>query len=104
VELRFDAGRSPALDDGIRARLRALAGRRMTEEGVVVIDARRYRTQAQNREDARERLARLLRQAATPPKRRRNTRPTRASREERIATKKRRAETKRGRGKVGRDD
>jgi ribosome-associated protein len=100
VQLRFDAEHSPALHEEIRARLRALAGGRMTDEGVIVIDARRHRTQAQNREDARERLADLLRQAAARPRRRRKTSPTRASKEQRISMKKRRAETKRGRGKV----
>ncbi|MGE5813738.1 MAG: alternative ribosome rescue aminoacyl-tRNA hydrolase ArfB [Acidobacteriota bacterium] len=100
VELRFDAGRSPALTDDIRARLRSLAGSRMTAEGVLVIDARRFRTQAQNRQDARDRLVALLRQAATRPKRRRRTKPTRASQERRIVTKKRRSETKRQRGKL----
>ena len=104
VELRFDATASPALTDEIRARLRALAGARMTAEGVVVIDARRHRTQAQNREDARERLAALLRKALTPPKPRRKTRPTKASERRRLEAKRRRAEIKRARGDApGRD-
>jgi len=101
VALRFDAARSALLADDVRQRLRAIAGTRMTAEGVVVIDARRHRTQAQNREDARERLAELIRQALVRPKRRRKTRPTRGSVENRIDSKKRRAETKRGRGRVG---
>jgi ribosome-associated protein len=100
VELRFDAARSPALTDEIRARLRTLAGSRMTEDGVLVIDARRHRTQAQNRDDARERLVALLRQSATRPRRRLKTKPTKASRERRITTKKRRADTKSRRGRV----
>jgi ribosome-associated protein len=100
VELRFDAARSPALDDDTRARLRALAGRRMSDDGIVLIDARRFRTQAQNREDARERLAALLRQAMTPPKRRRKTKPGAAARERRVTAKRHRSETKRGRGRV----
>ena len=100
VQLRFDASRSPALSDEMRARLRSIAGNRMTEEGVIVIDARRYRTQAQNREDARERLTGLLRQAAATPRVRRKSRPTAASRERRLTSKKRRAETKRARGRV----
>jgi ribosome-associated protein len=104
VELRFDAARSPSLDEGMRARLRALAGSRMTAEGVLVIDARRFRTQAGNREDARERLAALLRQAAVPPKRRRRTRPTAASKERRVQSKQRRSQTKRHRGKVRGDE
>src|SRR5204862_118658 len=83
VELRFDAARSPALDDAVRERLRAIAGRRMTAEGVIVIDARRFRTQAQNREDARERLAALVGRAPARPatwSTSRPRRPTRGSR------------------------
>jgi ribosome-associated protein len=104
VQLRFDVMRSAAIDDAMRARLRAIAGSRMTDDGVLVIDARRHRTQAKNREDARARLVELLRQAATPPRRRRKTRPTAASKERRIDNKRRRAETKAARGHVGRDD
>ena len=100
VELRFNAATSPALDDAMRARLRSIAGSRMTADGVVVIDARRFRTQADNREDARERLAELLRQAAARPKRRRKTKPTAASKARRVESKQRRAETKRGRAKI----
>lgn len=100
VQLRFDAGASRAIDDRVRSRLLALAGTRLTSGGVIVIDARRYRTQAANREDARERLAELIRQAATPPRRRRRTRPTAASKQRRVESKKRRAQTKGGRGKV----
>jgi ribosome-associated protein len=100
VELRFDVANSSALPDDVRTRLRALAGSRMTDEGVLVIDARRHRTQAQNREDARERLADLVRQAAVRPRRRRRTKPTAASREQRIGSKRRRSDTKRGRGRV----
>jgi ribosome-associated protein len=101
VELRFDAERSPALDARLRQRLRSIAGTRMTSEGVLVIDARRHRTQAKNREDARERLVALLRDAATPPKRRRKTRPTAASKERRIEYKRKRAQTKERRGRIG---
>jgi ribosome-associated protein len=104
VQLRFDAARSAALDDETLRRLRAIAGAKMTAEGVLVIDARRHRTQAQNREDARERLAGLIRQAMARPKRRRPSAPTLASRERRIASKARRAETKRRRGKIDRDE
>jgi ribosome-associated protein len=104
VELRFDAARSPALDDGMRQRLAVIAGTRMTSDGVVVIDARRHRTQAQNREDARERLVEMLREAATPPRRRRKTRPTLASKDRRIQSKRQRARTKEGRGRIGGDD
>ena len=104
VELRFDAARSLALTDEIRERLKALAGSRMTAEGVLVIDARRFRTQAENREDARERLAALVRQASIRPRRRRKTRPTSAAVERRIVTKRQRAETKARRGRVSGDD
>jgi ribosome-associated protein len=100
VELRFDVARSAALTGDIRARLRLLAGGRMTDEGILVIDARRFRTQAQNRQDARDRLVALLRQAAVRPKRRHKTKPTKASRERRISLKKRHSETKRQRGRV----
>lgn len=101
VELRFDAARSPSLDDETRERLRALAGHRLTADGVLVIDARRHRTQAENRKDARDRLIALLRLAAIRPKRRRKTRPTAAAKERRIASKRRQSEAKRRRGKVG---
>jgi ribosome-associated protein len=104
VELRFAVARSTAIPDDVRERLRALAGTRMTDDGVVVIDARRFRTQAQNREDARERLAELIRRAAVRPKRRRRTKPTAASRERRIQVKRRRSGIKQGRGKVAGDE
>ena len=79
VELRFDAARSSVLTDDALARLRVLAGTKMTAEGVLVIDARRHRTQAQNREDARERLVELIRQSLVRPRKRRKTRPTKGS-------------------------
>jgi ribosome-associated protein len=101
VELRFDAARSAALTDDMRTRLRALAGTRMTADGVLVIDARRFRTQTENRQDARERLVALLRQALVRPRKRRKTRATAASRERRIASKRHRSDVKRGRGKIG---
>jgi ribosome-associated protein len=100
VELRFDAARSRALRPDVLQRLRAIAGARMTDDGVLVIDARRYRTQHQNREDARNRLAALIRTALVRPKKRRKTRPTAASKERRISSKRFRSETKRHRGKV----
>ena len=104
VELRFDAARSTAIDDRTRDRLRRIAGTRMTASGVIVIDARRYRTQARNREDARERLVEMLRQAAAPPKRRRKTQPTSASKDRRVQAKRRRAQTKQGRGGISGDE
>jgi ribosome-associated protein len=100
VELRFDAARSTAIAADVRERLRRMAGSRMTADGVVVIDARRHRTQAQNREDARRRLADLIRQAAVRPKRRRKTKPPAAAKEQRVRVKKQRAETKRRRTRV----
>ena len=104
VELRFDTSKSTVLDSEVRERLKRIAGSRMTAEGVILIDARRFRTQAKNREDARERLAELIRSALARPKRRRKTRPSTASRERRIETKRRRSETKRGRGRLMGDD
>ena len=100
VQLRFDPARSPALAPDVVQRLRAIAGSRMTSEGVLVIDARRHRTQAQNREDARERLAEMIRQALVKPRRRRKTRPSAGSIERRFEAKRQRSQTKRGRGKV----
>jgi ribosome-associated protein len=102
VELRFDVRRSPALSDSVKARLVALAGRRLSGDGILVISARRFRSQARNRADARERLAGLIRAAATPPKPRRATRPTRAARERRLEDKRRTGRRKRERG-AGRD-
>jgi ribosome-associated protein len=100
VELRFDVA-SSSLPEEIVQRLRALAGRRMTESGMLIIDSRQYRTQAQNREAARARLVALLRQAARPPRRRKPTRPTAAARERRIEAKKLRGATKASRSHHG---
>ena len=94
VQLRFDARHSPSLREDVRARLERLAGRRMTNDGVLVITAQRYRTQERNREDALDRLIELIRQAATPPRPRRPTKPTRASKERRLQGKKRRSTVK----------
>ena len=99
VELRFDVGASDLPDD-VKARLSALAGSRMTAEGVLVIDSREHRTQAQNRAAARERLADLLRRAAARPKKRRRTRPPAASKERRMESKVRRGRVKAKRGRV----
>ena len=95
VQLRFDAAGSPSLDEPKRARLRLLAGRRMTADGVIVIMARRFRTQERNRQDAYERLVDLIRRAAEPGRRRVPTRPTAASRERRRAAKLAHGRTKR---------
>ena len=97
VQLRFDVARSPSLDEGTKQRLRALAGSRMTDEGVLVIDARSHRTQVQNREEARTRLADLIRRALVRPKRRKKTKPGAASVQRRLDSKKRRSEMKRSR-------
>jgi ribosome-associated protein len=98
VQLRFDVRHSHSLPPDVRARLAQLAGRRLTQDGVLVIIAQRHRTQERNRDDARARLIELIRQAAVRPKPRRPTRPTAASRERRIESKKRRAGVKRLRG------
>lgn len=102
VQLRFDAARSPSLDERTRLRLRRHAGRRMTADGVVVIMARRFRTQERNRKDAYERLIDLIQRAAEPEKRRIATRPTAASRERRREAKLARGLTKRFRQPVER--
>ena len=94
VDLRFDVRGSPSLTAPVRARLARLAGRRLTKEGVLVIRADRFRTQALNREDARERLAELIRQAAIAPKFRVKTKPTRASKERRLESKGKRGDVK----------
>jgi len=97
VQLRFDAANSPSLADDVRQRLIRLAGRQVTEEGVLIIDARRYRSQERNRRDATDRLLQLIRSAASRPKARRRTKPTRAARERRLQEKRRRSEAKRTR-------
>jgi ribosome-associated protein len=98
VQLRFDARHSPSLPEGVRARLMRLAGRRLTLDGVLVITARRHRTQEANRRDALERLIELVRRAAEPPVPRKPTKPTRASRRRRLEAKSRRSALKRSRG------
>jgi ribosome-associated protein len=99
AQLRFDVANSGSLTDDVRERLTALAGRRMTQAGVLVITARRFRTQDRNRADARERLAELIRQAAKPPILRRPTRPTAASRRNRASDKKSRSVVKQRRNR-----
>jgi ribosome-associated protein len=91
AQLRFDALASPSLTLPQKERLRRLAGRRMSKDGVLVIQAQRFRSQEQNRRDALERLLALLREAASPPRPRHKTRPTRASVERRLTTKKQRS-------------
>jgi len=103
VELRFDVAGSPSLPDDLRARLLARRDRRLTDEGVLVISAQRFRTQERNRADARERLAALVLAATQVPKKRVATRPTHASKLRRLDGKKQRAQVKRGRGTRGVD-
>ncbi|NNM71092.1 alternative ribosome rescue aminoacyl-tRNA hydrolase ArfB [Enterovirga aerilata] len=104
VELRFDAARSPALSEAVFHRLAALAGRRMTQDGVVVIEAQRFRSREQNRADALERLVALIRQAAVAQKPRRPTRPTLSSKVRRLEGKTRRATVKKLRGAARLED
>jgi ribosome-associated protein len=97
VELRFDVRRSPSLPEPVRARLLARADRRLTDDGVLVISAQRFRTQDRNREDARERLAQIVLAATVVPKKRVATKPTRAAKERRLGGKKIKAGIKQGR-------
>jgi len=99
VQLRFDVGGSPSLPGDVRTRLIRLAGRRITQDGVLIIEARQFRTQERNREDAIERLAELIRKATEKPKPRKKTKPSKAAKERRIEGKKQRGETKKMRGK-----
>jgi ribosome-associated protein len=95
VQLRFDVRHSSSLTEDIRARLVRLAGAKMTQEGVLIIEAKRYRTQEQNRLDAEQRLAALIQKALVRPKRRRPTRPSLAAKAKRIEGKKKRGQVKR---------
>jgi ribosome-associated protein len=100
VQLRCDLKAWPALSERVRSRLRTLAGRRLTDDDVIVLTAQRFRTQEHNRRDALERLEAMVTQASIEPKVRRATRPTRASKERRLASKERRGGVKRARGRV----
>lgn len=95
VKLRFDVAHSPSLPEEVRSRLIRLAGRRITEDGVIVVDARRFRSQERNRRDARDRLAALIRKAAERPTPRRKMHPSTASKMRRLKDKRRRGEIKR---------
>lgn len=99
VQLRFDVARSPSLPEDVRHRVMAMSGRRLTQDGVLVLTARRYRSQERNREDARERLADLIRSAATPLRPRIATRPTLGSKRRRLDSKTARSQVKRTRAK-----
>ena len=104
VQLRFDVRHSPSLPDGVKARLGRLAGRRLTLDGVLVLTARRHRSQERNRQDAIETLSELIRRAETSPVRRRPTRPTLGSKERRLDAKSQRSAVKRHRGGVRAED
>ena len=103
VELRFNVTAS-SLPPDVKERLAEMAGSRMTADGVLIIDSREHRTQAQNREAARARLVALVQHAARPPKRRRKTRPSAAARERRLTSKKHRGRVKADRGRRSQDD
>jgi ribosome-associated protein len=98
VELRFDVANSPTLPEAVRARLLAKRDRRMTNEGVLVVQAQRFRTQERNREDARARLAAFIESGRAAPKPRIATRPSRAAKARRLDAKRERSTIKRGRG------
>jgi ribosome-associated protein len=100
VQLRFDTRSSPALTDEIRSRLHRISGRRITADGILIIEARRYRTQERNRQDAIDRLVALIRRATEKPRPRRRTRPPAAAGQRRLTAKKQRAEIKRRRSRV----
>lgn len=100
VQLRFDVFSSPSLPEDVRRRLVRIAGKRVSKEGVLLIDARRFRTQGRNRQDAVERLVQWIRRAAEKPKKRIKTRPTFSSRERRLEGKRQRSDTKRFRKPV----
>ncbi len=104
VQLRFEFARSGALSDSVKARLRALAGRRVTDDGAILIIARNQRSQEHNRREALERLAELIRRALVVPKTRKATKPTRASRERRLEHQSRQQQTKQRRRLVRWDD
>jgi ribosome-associated protein len=104
VRLRFDVRRSPSLPEPVKVRLLHLAGNKVTRDGVLHLEARRYRTQESNRRDAEARLARLIEAAWRPPKKRRPTQPTAASRRRRLETKRRRSRVKTRRRGVVDDD
>jgi ribosome-associated protein len=104
AQLRFDVRRSPSLPPDVRARLEHLAGGALTAEGVLVIDARRFRTQTQNRQDALDRLVALVRRAATPPKPRRPTRVPAGAKQKRLEAKRHAGQRKQLRGRVRPED
>lgn len=103
VQIRFDILHSPSLPENVRARLLVMVRSRLTKEGVLIITARRYRTQDQNRQDARNRLAELISRATIPLVKRIPSKPTRTSKETRLAAKARRSQVKQGRQNIRKD-
>ena len=104
VQLRFDARHSRALSNAIFLRLKTLAGRRMTQDGVIVLTANSFRTQEQNRKDAQQRLIDMIIEAAIPPIHRRPTKPSKSAKAKRVDTKTKRGNVKKGRGRVTKTD
>ncbi len=100
VQLRFNARKSKAISNTVYLRLKSLAGRRMTSKGIIIIEAKKFRNQRRNREDALTRLIKIIKKAMTPPIERKKTKPSFSAREKRIASKHHRARTKRNRGLV----
>ncbi len=103
VQLRFDVARSPSLPEGVRARLIALAGRRLTKDGILLLDGRQHRTQERNRADVREKLLALIREASVAPAKRYKTRPPLSSKRKRLEGKVSRGQVKRGRSRPSLD-
>ena len=104
VQLRFDARHCSTLPYAVFLRLKTLAGRRMTRDGVIVISANRFRTQGKNRSDALDRLIAMIREASVPPKYRRPTKPSRAAKQRRLDRKRHQSDIKKGRRKIIRGD
>ena len=104
VQLRFNARKSPGLSNAVFLRLKPLAGRRMTRDGIIVITANRFRAQERNRADAIGRLITLIGEAVVPPRYRRPTKPSKAAKRRRLDGKRRLSDVKKGRGKVSHDD
>ena len=100
VQLRFDVANSPSLPEDIRKRIVIIAGKRVTEDGILIISARRYRSQDKNRKDASDRLLQLIRRAAMKPKIRRKTKPTKVSKQKRLESKRHRGQIKKTRRPV----
>lgn len=104
VQLRFDALASPSLEDAVKVRLRTIAGRRMTKDGVIIIEAKRFRARERNRVDARARLAALIARAAAPPKRRKPTRTPPSQKRKRLESKRRQGALKQRRKRPPSED